>query len=81
MPAYPILRESISCETARETLTLIGATNPTDGIRVAEERGWFLVRASGTEHKIRITAEGTTTVKAQEMLQSARRLVSQGKTA
>jgi phosphoglucosamine mutase len=81
MPAYPIIRESIPCETARETLALLGATNPTDGIRVAEEGGWFLIRASGTEHKIRITAEGTTTKKAQDMLESGRRLVSKGKTA
>jgi phosphoglucosamine mutase len=81
IPAYPILRESLACETARETVTLLGAENPTDGIRVAQEDGWYLVRASGTEHKIRITAEGTTRKIAQEMLESGRRLVRQGKTA
>ena len=81
MPAYPILRESIACETALETVTLLGAKNPTDGIRVAQEDGWYLVRASGTEHKIRITAEGTTRKRAQEMLEAGRRLVRQGKTA
>jgi phosphoglucosamine mutase len=81
MPAYPILRESVVCETALETVTLLGAENPTDGIRVAHDDGWYLVRASGTEHKIRITAEGTTRKRAQEMLESGRRLVRQGKTA
>jgi phosphoglucosamine mutase len=81
MPSYPILRESIPCETARETVTLLGAENPTDGIRVAQEDGWYLVRASGTEHKIRITAEGTTLQNAKEMLERGRMLVRQGKTA
>ena len=81
MPSYPILRESVPCETARETVTRLGAENPTDGIRVACEDGWFLVRASGTEHKIRITAEGTTRQKAQKMLERGRILVKQGKTA
>ncbi len=81
MPSYPILRESVPCETARETVTRLGAENPTDGIRVAGEDGWLLVRASGTEHKIRITAEGTTRQKARAMLERGRILVKQGKTA
>ena len=39
MPVYPILRESMACETARETVISLGAENPTDGIRVANEKG------------------------------------------
>ncbi len=81
MPSYPILRESFACETARETVLALGATSPTDGIRVAKEDGWFLIRASGTEPKIRITAEAKTPMKAKEMLQEGRSLVKQGKTA
>ncbi|MFA7304680.1 MAG: phosphopentomutase/phosphoglucosamine mutase [Methanoregula sp.] len=79
MPSYPILRESIPCETARETVLALGATSPTDGIRIAAEDGWYLVRASGTEHKIRITAEGTTLPAAKAMLERGRMLVKQGK--
>lgn len=81
MPSYPILRESIPCETARQTVTALGAESPTDGIRIAEEGGWCLIRASGTEPKIRITAEGTTAAKAKEMLNRGRTIVRQGKTA
>jgi phosphoglucosamine mutase len=81
MPSYPILRESFACDTARETVLALGATSPTDGIRIAKEDGWFLIRASGTEPKIRITAEAKSPAKAKEMLKEGRDLVKQGKTA
>jgi phosphoglucosamine mutase len=81
MPSYPILRESITCETARETVMTLGAASPTDGIRIADEYGWCLIRASGTEPKIRITAEGKTLQKAKELLKKGRSMMKQGKTA
>jgi phosphoglucosamine mutase len=81
MPSYPILRESFACDTARETVLALGATSATDGIRIAKEDGWFLIRASGTEPKIRITAEAKSPAKAKEMLNEGRDLVKQGKTA
>ncbi|HUH78548.1 MAG TPA: phosphopentomutase/phosphoglucosamine mutase [Methanoregula sp.] len=81
MPVYPILRESIPLETARETVITLGAKNPTDGIRVADESGWYLVRASGTEPKIRITAEGINSGSAKKMLEKARNLVRKGENA
>lgn len=81
MPVYPILRESISNPAAREIVTALGASSPTDGIRIADEAGWCLIRASGTEPKIRITAEGKTLTKAKEMLAMGKERIHQGKTA
>jgi phosphoglucosamine mutase len=81
MPSYPILRESVLTPAARQTVTSLGAENPTDGIRIEEEGGWCLIRASGTEPKIRITAEGTNLQAAKAMLAKGRDLIRQGKTA
>ena len=81
MPAYPILRESFACEKAQEIVSSLGASNPTDGIRFTDEEGWYLIRASGTEPKIRITAEGKSLRKAKEMLSSGHDRIKQGKTA
>ena len=81
MPSYPMIRTSIACESAPEIMTALGAENPTDGIRIADENGWCLIRASGTEPKIRITAEGRTPQKAKAMLGRGRALVKKGKTA
>ncbi|HYB59109.1 MAG TPA: phosphoglucosamine mutase [Candidatus Acidoferrales bacterium] len=74
-PVYHILRGSFSCETgkdpmpaiARELRSFDGAQMSTlDGVRLDFDDGWFLVRKSGTEPKIRITAEA----KDQETMQS-----------
>jgi len=81
MPSYPILRESFPCKTAREVVTALGAAKPTDGIRISDEDCWCLIRASGTESKIRITAEGKTLRKAKEILKKGRSMIKQGKTA
>ncbi|WP_407355880.1 phosphoglucosamine mutase [Methanolobus sp. WCC5] len=66
LPEYPTLRSTIACENAakqrvmeniRTKLQSMGKVSSIDGIRVDMEDGWVLVRPSGTEAKIRITAQ------------------------
>jgi len=68
LPDYPIYRGSFSFDRTRFTRIeeeLMSTFNPKsvsriDGLKCIVEEGWFLVRPSGTEPKIRVTAEAFT---------------------
>jgi phosphoglucosamine mutase len=81
IPRYPIVRESTPCEDASGVLGRLGAASPTDGMRHEEEDGWFLIRASGTEPKVRITAEGRTPAAAKRLAERARGMLQRTKSA
>ena len=49
-----------------------------DGVRVEESDGWFLIRPSGTEALIRLTAQATSPSRTDELLTDARQLVESG---
>ncbi|MFC1870804.1 phosphopentomutase/phosphoglucosamine mutase [Chloroflexota bacterium] len=83
IPSYPILRGSIVDEgivmTALEQRLM--ATDPIsvskiDGIRLGFEDGWLLIRCSGTEPKIRITAEAKIEIRTREIYDSAIKAIS-----
>lgn len=83
MPRYTILRDSVQTPKGKEILALLGAENATDGVRIEDENGWYLIRASGTEPKVRCTAEGKTLESAKHMLEigmtSIKKAISEAK--
>ena len=91
IPRYPLFEESISFESSRkkEILSKLEeeiegsecvSLNTIDGWRLDFEDGWVLVRPSGTEPKIRITAEAREESRAKEiynsMISLTRRVIS-----
>jgi phosphoglucosamine mutase len=63
---YPVVRRKFLCENSKKAevvrkikkeIKLSGKLREEDGIRIDDEEGWFLIRASGTEPAIRLTAE------------------------
>jgi len=72
IPSYSVLRGSITGDGAimarlQERLMSMEALSVStiDGLRLAFGDGWLLIRASGTEPKIRVTAEAKTEGRAQ----------------
>ena len=51
------------------------SVSDTDGIRLNFEDGWLLVRASGTEPKIRLTAEAKDEVRLQQLYDDGLRAI------
>jgi phosphoglucosamine mutase len=60
----PIAREKFKAnnkykavEAVKSALSIEGEMSEADGVRIDEEDGWFMVRASGTEPIVRLTME------------------------
>ena len=83
IPSYPMKREKIACPNTRkaDAMALIENEwpffNPSrvDGLRSDLPDGWVLVRPSGTEPYIRVTAEGKDEKKLKERVAMVRNLV------
>lgn len=78
VPSYPLRRGSVNgsigpLDTIEKELAGRDVTGITrsDGLKISYADGWVLVRPSGTEPKVRLTAEATTAARADELYDRA----------
>ena len=84
LPQYPTKRGTVVCENdkkgnvmdmVRSKMGALGKVTDIDGVRVEMDGGWLLVRPSGTEPKIRITAEAS--IGVDELYEMGERIVKE----
>ncbi|ESS10464.1 MAG: phosphoglucosamine mutase [uncultured archaeon A07HR60] len=81
---YPIRRTSIetTAKTAvmeavhADSTAITGAVTTLDGVRVSRDEGWFLIRASGTQPLVRLTAEARDDTTTDQLFEEAHALVT-----
>jgi phosphoglucosamine mutase len=81
----PISRQSIECEQKEAVVERVVEAMPEndervtaiDGARVDVDGGWFLIRASGTEPLVRITAEAREDDRMVSLLERAEEMVTE----
>ncbi|PSP55923.1 phosphoglucosamine mutase [Halobacteriales archaeon QS_1_67_19] len=80
---YPLRRGNVETDNKRELMRRVRervseryeGVDTKDGVRVGTEDGWFLIRASGTEPLVRVTAEARRPDRADELFAEAEGLV------
>ncbi|AXG09673.1 hypothetical protein DU484_07245 [Haloplanus rubicundus] len=83
---YPIRRQNIEVTAKADCMAVIeelvaerydaSAIETLDGVRIETKAGWLLIRASGTQPLIRLTAEARTEARAETLLAEAEELVA-----
>jgi phosphoglucosamine mutase len=83
---YPLRRESVPVDDGAATMATVAervrdrydpdAVDDIDGVRVDAGDGWFLVRASGTQPLVRLTAEARAPDRCDALLAEARGLLA-----
>lgn len=90
IPEYPTLRKNVACKNEakydivqevgkglKSVFPMYKDFSTVDGVRLALESGWVLVRASGTEPLIRVTAEGESLKAAKGIVNESAKLVEE----
>jgi phosphoglucosamine mutase len=82
---YPLERATVETDAADRVMAGVvarvreryaaDAVDETDGVRVETGEGWFLIRASGTQPLVRLTAEAREEARCAELLATAREFV------
>jgi len=87
IPSYPVLRGSagsdgVDAAVLEKKLLELAARSvaKTDGLKLDFGDGWLLVRASGTEPRIRLTAEAKTEARAGELYELGARAIRESMT-
>ncbi|RDZ35278.1 MULTISPECIES: phosphoglucosamine mutase [Haloferax] len=85
LSSYPLRRTSLEVDNKRDIMDAVRsllleqyettAVSTLDGVRVEHDDGWFLIRASGTQPLIRLTAEARADEQADALLETARGVV------
>ncbi|PSP84565.1 phosphoglucosamine mutase [Halobacteriales archaeon QS_6_64_34] len=84
VPTYPIRRDSVEVENKAAVMDRVRErvladyddVTTLDGVRVDLGDAWFLLRASGTQPLVRVTAEAREEARADEVLATARDCLS-----
>ncbi|MFC6955379.1 phosphoglucosamine mutase [Halorubellus litoreus] len=82
--AYPLRRASVETDEKARAMDAVADrlhdayddVDDSDGVRVDVGDGWFLVRPSGTQPLVRVTAESRTEARADELFERAHDLVT-----
>jgi len=82
---YPIRRTSIEVEAKATVMADVSEgvnerydeIDTLDGVRVETDDGWFLLRASGTQPLIRVTAEARSAADAEALFEDAQAFVTE----
>jgi phosphomannomutase / phosphoglucomutase len=86
LPSFFMAKEKRACSDKEKNEVMLNlrrklgrlVTNTMDGVRVdLENRGWFLVRASGTEPLIRIYVEGKTESDVKRLMEEYMPLINE----